>query len=112
MNKATLGGLSGAGEVHSRRASETRREYRGAFAFRAEDTPVIARLMDSGQIVEYVGQIDQGHNALQVLVTDVSLDRGIAYFMGKGDPYRLNESRASGSDRGADAGLRGPQLAV
>lgn len=96
MNRATLGGVPGAGEVHSRRASETTREYRGAFAFRGEDTPTVARLLDSGEVVEYLGQIDREHNGLRVLVTDVSFDRGIAYFMGKGEPYSVSQDQASG----------------
>jgi hypothetical protein len=95
VNKATLAGVHGAGEVHSRRASEDRREYRGTFAFRAEDTPAFARLVDSGEIVEYVGQVDRERDGLHVLVTDVSLDQGIAYFMGKGEPYVVNRNQAS-----------------
>jgi hypothetical protein len=95
VNKATLGGVHGAGEVHARRASEDRREYRGSFAFRAEDTPAFARLLDSGEIVEYVGLVDRERNGLHVLVTDVSLDRGIAYFMGKGEPYVVTQNQAS-----------------
>lgn len=96
MNRATLGGVLGAGEVHSRRVSESTREYRGTFAFRAQDTPAIARLFDSGEVVEYEGPIDDEHKRLPVVVTDVSFGRGIAYFMGKGEPHLVIEGRASG----------------
>lgn len=96
MNKATLGGVYGAGEVHSRRVSEDHREYRGAFAFRAQDTPAIVRIFDSATVVQYEGPIDGEHRRLQVVVTDISFDRGIAYFAGGGEPYVMNPDIASG----------------
>jgi len=96
MNRATLGGVLGAGEVHSRRATESHTEYRGVFAFREADTPAIAGFFESGEIVLYEGPIDRKHNGMEVLVTDVSFDRGLAYFMGKGEPYLVNPDLASG----------------
>jgi hypothetical protein len=50
--------------------------------------------LDSGEIVEYHGQVDRERDGLPVLVTEVSLDRGIAYFMGKGEPYVVTQNQA------------------
>jgi hypothetical protein len=96
VNWSTLGDVLGAGEVHSRRLGESHREYRGTFGFRAQDTPTIARLFESAEVVEYEGQVDLEHKCLKVIVTDVSFDNGIAYFMGRGEPYPASGGRASG----------------
>lgn len=87
MDRATLGGVSGAAEVHSRLRSETDREYRGTFAFRSSDEPLLVQLLRSGEAVEYEGPVDALRGRLQVFVTDLSLERGFAYIQGKGEPY-------------------------
>ena len=87
MERATLGGLLGAAEVRSRLKSETDHEYRGTFAFRSSDEPAILRLLDSREVVEFEGPIHGEQKRLQAFLTDVSLERGLVYFQGKGDPY-------------------------
>ena len=96
MKPATLAGVNGAGEVHSRRVSESRLEYRGVFAFRAEHTAEVVRLLDSGEVVEYEGPIGDENMRLQVVVTDVSIETGLAYFAGRGEPYSASQDRAAG----------------
>jgi CheY-like chemotaxis protein len=82
MQPAILGGLAGSAEVHSRLLAETEHEYRGTFAFRAQDEPEIMRLLESRDVVEYEGPIDGERRHLRAFVTDVSRERGIAFFQG------------------------------
>jgi hypothetical protein len=37
--------------------------------------------------VLYEGPVDGEHRRLGAIVTDVSLERGLAYFSGRGEPY-------------------------
>lgn len=87
MDKATLGDIPGAGEVRIRRRSETAREFRGVFAFRREHEATLVELLAARTELEYEGLIDGGRRRLNVRLTDISLETGLAYFQGLGEPY-------------------------
>jgi len=87
MQPATLGGVPGAGEVRWRRRTDSDLEYRGTFAFRRQHEPAIIELCNSRLEVEYEGAIGDASRKLRVVLTDLSLERGIAYFQGVGEPY-------------------------
>lgn len=96
MNKATLNGIPGAGEVRSRRRSETSREYRGVFAFPREHEAALVELLASRETVEYEGVIDGELRRLKVRVTDVARSSGVAAFQGLGEPYGGAEETRAG----------------
>ena len=87
MDKATLGDVPGAGEVRIRRRSESAREFRGVFAFRREHEATLVELLAARMELEYEGLIDGERQRLIVRLTDLSLETGLAYFQGLGEPF-------------------------
>lgn len=87
MQQATLAGIRGAGAARSRLRTETVREYRGTFAFARMDEAAFLELLAARKEVEFEGMIDGERKSLKVMLTDVSLVTGMAYFQGLGEPY-------------------------
>lgn len=86
MNRATLGGLPGAGEAKSRRRNESRLEWRGTFVFPAEHESAVVELEESRRPVVFDGLMDGERSKIEVRVTFVMPEAGMAYFEGAGEP--------------------------
>jgi hypothetical protein len=84
--KAILGEVHGSAELYHRRRGPTEREWRGTFAFRAEDEAVVADLADARGTVPLHTLIDGRPARLDVFVTTITPD-GLAYFEAKGDVH-------------------------
>ena len=100
MQRATVGGIPGAADIRSRVLNGSTRQYQGAFAFFAEDQAAITELYEAGTRVELEGLIDGEMGRLPVFLTYLSLDAGIVYFAGSGEPTR-NAEPAERDVRGA-----------
>jgi hypothetical protein len=83
MERATLGGVPGAGDVRSRRFGSGR-EYRGTFvAGRANDATFV-RLLETRELIDFDGVVDGEARMLKVIVTDVSPETGMVFFQAAG----------------------------
>lgn len=96
MDKATLGDVPGAGEVRIRRRSESAREFRGVFAFRREHEKTVVELLAARRELEYEGLIDGERQRLTVRLTDLSIETGLAYFQGLGEPFGGSREASAG----------------
>lgn len=114
MQDATLGGIPGAADVRSRLVTESVRQHQGTFAFLSKHAAAVMQLYDLRDPVEFGGLIDGQHGYLSVVLTHISLEGGMVFFSGSGEPSRepvlrgvraphvaLGPSPAAGGGRGS-----------
>lgn len=87
MGPATLGGVSGAGEIISRPRSRLIREYRGTFFFGSRDEAALTAMCRHREQVEFEGTIDGENKTMSVRLTSVLPGTGMAFFEGAGDSH-------------------------
>jgi hypothetical protein len=86
MQKAILGGVQGAANVHCRRQGTAESEWRGIFFFPKEAEPAIADLVKGRRTVIYEALFQGRPQRLDVTLSSISPD-GSVYFEGVGEPY-------------------------
>jgi hypothetical protein len=86
MQKATLGGVQGAANLHCRQQSSAENEWRGIFFFPKEAESAIADLVKGRRTVIYEALFQGRPGRLNVTLTSLSPE-GSVYFEGVGEPY-------------------------
>ena len=82
-----MGGVRGSADLNFRYRSRGVREWRGTFAFHLDDEPRIARLTETRIPVIFEGLIDGEAKRLEVMVTDMQPEQGLAHFEALGEPF-------------------------
>jgi hypothetical protein len=93
LHPATLGGVRGLSDLHSRAVNAWERAWRGAFMFSAEDGRRMEELADQRGPVVFEALFDGERKALPVKVTGVA-PNGLAFFEGMGEPRVVSPSEA------------------
>lgn len=69
--------------MKSRRRSASVREYRGTFAFRKLHESAILHIYDARERVDFEARLDGEPKRIAVILTDLELEIGFAFFQGE-----------------------------
>jgi len=87
MQAATLGGVSGAGEVWGQKQDGKRSVWRGTFGFKEADEAAMLAFEAGRTTIVYEGFFEGERRRIDVRVTSVTRGLGMAFFEGSGEPY-------------------------